>query len=162
MEGERWEEAEEAIATIAPICTQHDPDGIDIYFLNHRNRTTRSGGYHNITTPSGVQEIFRTVRPFGQTPVGKCLHRILYPYLRRVESMAEATDEYGDLRNPDLAVRPVNIIVITDGIFTDDAYGVIADAAKILDRCKALPWQMGIQFFQIGHEQAGKDNLVRN
>jgi von Willebrand factor type A domain len=159
MAGRYWREAEEAIATITPICTQHDPDGIDLYFLNHSNPAQRGGGYTNITSPAVVQDIFRRVRPYGMTPVGQRLSQILFPYLRRVEKMAANMDDYGQLTNPALAVRPVNIIVITDGVFSDDAESVILNAARTLDRCQTIPWQVGIQFFQIGSDAAAQKHL---
>ncbi|KAJ6121005.1 hypothetical protein N7523_005285 [Penicillium sp. IBT 18751x] len=144
MSGPRWREAEEAIAAIAPICTQYDSDGIDIHFLNHRT-SGEAGAYHNITTAADVQEIFHSVRPRGSTPVGRRLLEILAPYLRRVEQMQNGNAVF---------VKPINIITITDGEFTDDAESVIVQVAKTLDnpRLNALPWQVGIQFFQIGDD----------
>ncbi|EED21353.1 conserved hypothetical protein [Talaromyces stipitatus ATCC 10500] len=159
MAGRSWKEAEEAIAAITPICTQYDPDGIDIYFLNHYSNFDRSGGYTHVSSPAAVQEIFRNVRPMGMTPVGQRLRQILFPYLRRIEKMAANTDEYGQLQNQTLAVRPINIIVITDGVFSDDAESVILNAARTLDRCQAIPWQIGIQFFQIGTDIAAQKHL---
>jgi hypothetical protein len=159
MAGPLWEEAEKAIAAITPICTQYDPDGIDIFFLNHYSTHDRSGAYPNVSCPSVVQEIFHNVRPRGMTPVGQRLRQILFPYLRRIEKMANNTDEYGNLLNPALAVRPINVIVITDGEFSDDAESVILDAARTLDRCQAIPWQIGIQFFQIGTDMAARRHL---
>ncbi|KAJ5204853.1 uncharacterized protein N7498_005732 [Penicillium cinerascens] len=145
MSGSRWREAEEAIAAIAPICTQYDSDGIDIRFLNHRT-SGEAGSYNNITTAADVQEIFHGVRPRGSTPVGRRLLEILTPYLRRVEQMQSG--------NTSALVKPINIITITDGEFTDDAESVIVQVAKTLDnpRVNALPWQIGIQFFQIGDD----------
>ncbi|KAJ5331781.1 hypothetical protein N7476_001564 [Penicillium atrosanguineum] len=144
MSGPRWREAEEAIAAIAPICTQYDSDGIDVHFLNHRT-SGKAGSYHNITTAADVQEIFHSVRPCGSTPVGRRLLEILTPYLRRVEQMQSGNAVF---------VKPINIITITDGEFTDDAESVIVQVAKTLDnpRVNALPWQVGIQFFQIGND----------
>ncbi|KAJ5089255.1 hypothetical protein N7532_007939 [Penicillium argentinense] len=157
MMGPRWHEAEEAIAAIAPICTQYDADGVDIYFLNHRRAATShtTGAYSNITTAADVQEIFNSVHPRGSTPVGKRLLEILTPYLARVERMQANRNADGSLRDPLMAVKPINIITITDGEFTDDAESVIVRVAKALDhsRCNALPWQVGIQFFQIGDDQ---------
>ncbi|KAJ5091260.1 hypothetical protein NUU61_006130 [Penicillium alfredii] len=150
MSGPRWHEAEEAISAITPICTQYDADGIDLYFLNHRraSHSDPTGAYRNITTADDVQEIFSGVRPRGATPVGKRLLEILAPYLRQLERV-QAGDELAG------AVKPVNIIAITDGEFTDDAESVIVQVARTLDhpRCNALPWQVGIQFFQIGADE---------
>lgn len=46
------------------------------------------------------------------------------------------------------------MIVITDGVFTDDAESVVVQIARALDQVEpaALPWQVGVQFFQIGKD----------
>ncbi|KAL4995290.1 hypothetical protein BDV10DRAFT_134967 [Aspergillus recurvatus] len=159
MCGKRWHEAEDAIAAIAPICTLYDADGIDIYFLNHRNHSSsRSGsgnaaGYKNVTDASGVRKIFKSVSPSGATPVGMRLHQILTPYLRDLRRLTTQGRES--------ELKPLNIIVVTDGVFTDDAESVIVSAARQLDdpSVQAVPWQVGIQFFQIGDDQQAKDFL---
>ncbi|CAG8385343.1 unnamed protein product [Penicillium salamii] len=174
MQGPRWREAADAIAAIAPICTQYDSDGIDIYFLNHRRSSPRDrqstwrqpsyqpgvDGYQQITTARQVQEIFNSVRPSGSTMVGTRLSDILDPYLRRVEAMHAAKKARGYV-DPDVLVKPMNIITITDGEFTDDAEGVIIKTARKLDgpTCDAIPWQVGIQFFQIGNDARARDFL---
>ncbi|KAJ6111016.1 hypothetical protein N7486_003251 [Penicillium sp. IBT 16267x] len=173
MCGPRWREAEAAIAAIAPICTQYDSDGIDLYFLNHRNerntsfnhapgRTTApNGAYENITSAPEVREIFSSVTPRGATAAGRRLHDILMPYMRRVERMQASRNADGSLSDPSLFVKPINIITITDGVFTDDAESVIVQVARILDspQCAALPWQVGIQFFQIGDDEHARRYL---
>jgi hypothetical protein len=155
----RWKEAEEAIATIAPICTQYDPDGIDLYFLHHTNPASPSRGWHNITSPSTVHEIFSGIQPYGGTPLAETLHWVLEPYLRRVEHMVKCMDQYGNLPDPTLAVRPMNIILVTDGDIRDNTDEVIARTAVRLDECHALSWQVGIQFFQIGNDPAATRGL---
>lgn len=165
MRGKRWREAEDAIAAIAPICTQYDSDGIDIYFLNHRNRpssifggedgsrTANAGGYLNVTDAAGVREIFKSVQPSGATPVGTRLHNILSPYCRELAKLTNQGQES--------ELKPLNIIVITDGVFTDDAETVIVNAARQLDHpnVQAVPWQVGIQFFQVGNDRAAREYL---
>lgn len=154
MRGRNWKEAEDAIAAIAPICTRYDEDGIDIWFLNHRREVTRASGgaYSNITTAEEVHMVFKSVEPWGATPVGKRLHDILSPYLRRVERMEAGHDAAG-------SVKPLNIIAITDGAFTDDAESILVDVAKRLDDCRAMPWQVGVQFFQIGSDPRARAYL---
>lgn len=49
-------------------------------------------------------------------------------------------------------IRPLNIIVITDGVASDDVESVVARAAKTLDSLDAQPWQVGVQFFQVGND----------
>jgi uncharacterized protein YegL len=141
MAGRSWRETAEALETITPICTKHDKDGIDIYFLNQGD----SPIHHNVTSASTIIEIFQTVRPRGATPTGQRLNKILKPYLSRLEV------------NPN--IKPINIIVITDGEPSDDVESVIISAAKKLDKLEAEAWQVGIQFFQVGREPGAREHL---
>lgn len=142
MAGTRWREASAALQTITPICTAHDADGIDIYFLNRAD----SPFYRNVTLPSTIAEIFSSVQPGGGTPTGQKLNQILSPYLKRCEADLEAT-------------KPLNVIVLTDGEPSDDVESVIISAAKKLERMDAPAWQVGIQFFQVGREESAKRHL---
>ena len=155
MAGRSWRETQAALSAITPICTTHDSDGIDIYFLNHRNRAgSNLGGYTNVTTAAAVENIFQTVRPLGGTPTGTRLNQILKPYLAEVENSIER-ESHGH----EATVKPLNIIVITDGVPSDDVESVIVNAAKKLDAYGAEPWQVGIQFFQVGREPEAAEDL---
>ncbi|KAL8747228.1 MAG: hypothetical protein Q9190_000847 [Brigantiaea leucoxantha] len=131
---DRWGQTAKALAHIAPICTSYDSDGVDLYFLNHPDNAEFKG----IRNSADIQRIFRTVSPRGVTPTGTRLDAIMKPYLRLCEK-----------KGPD-NVKPMNIIVITDGIPTDDPEAVIERAAGKLDKMEAAAWQIGIQFFQVG------------
>jgi uncharacterized protein YegL len=154
MAGRSWRETSEALAKIAPICTAHDADGIDIYFLNHRNPNATHGGYTNITTTEAVQNLFKAVKPLGGTPTGTRLTHILRPYLSEVAESIERQSH-----GHEATVKPLNIIVITDGVPSDDVETVIVNAAKKLDSYNAESWQVGIQFFQVGREPEAAENL---
>ncbi|KAL8858098.1 MAG: hypothetical protein Q9178_005275 [Gyalolechia marmorata] len=143
MAGRSWREVADALATIAPICTSFDSDGIDIYFLNERH----SSEYEHITSKDDVQRIFNSVRPRGGTPTGCRLDSILRPYLRSCEQ-----------KGPENC-KPMNIIVITDGVPTDDVESPIIAAARKLDKLDAPAWQVGIQFFQVGEEFGAAEAL---
>ncbi|KLJ08102.1 hypothetical protein EMPG_16445 [Blastomyces silverae] len=154
MIGSRWRETRETIAAIAPICAEFDDDGVDVYFLNQNNwADPEAGGYLRIKTSAAVNELFDRVAPSGRTPVGARLYDILKPYLKRVEDMSNAGPRRRFSGSP---VKPINIIVITDGIPTDDVETVVVNAAKRLDKCDAKPWQVGIQFVQVGDDQSAK------
>ncbi|KAF2219022.1 hypothetical protein BDZ85DRAFT_206782 [Elsinoe ampelina] len=141
MRGSRWTTARSAVATIAPICTAHDLDGIDIHFLN-----APAQPYHsNVTSASTVNEIFSSVEPFGGTPTGQCLDKILRDYFMLGRS------------RPD--IKPLNIIVITDGVPTDDVESALVAAAKKLDKLDAPAWQVGVQFFQVGDDESAAESL---
>ncbi|KAF1980019.1 hypothetical protein BU23DRAFT_562449 [Bimuria novae-zelandiae CBS 107.79] len=137
MAGSYWKEVGEALRVIAPICADHDEDGVDVWFLNEKKVWK-----HN-RTAQAIQEIFTIVKPEGQTFTGQRLYEILTPYL-------------ADYKKNPSGTKPVNIIVITDGEAHDDVAGTIMDVAKKLDRWEAPPWQVGIQFFQIGPDERAR------
>ncbi|EMC92266.1 hypothetical protein BAUCODRAFT_77891 [Baudoinia panamericana UAMH 10762] len=142
MAGSRWRETADALETITPICTAHDSDGIDIYFLNH----PASAFHRGVTSSATVREIFQTVRPGCGTPTGQRLNQIMKPYLRRCEANLETT-------------KPLNIICITDGEPSDDVESPLIAAAKKLDKLDAPAWQLGVQFFQVGRDEEARKHL---
>jgi 1-acyl-sn-glycerol-3-phosphate acyltransferase len=143
MVGKSWRETAEALAAIAPICTARDKDGVDLYFLN--NRTP----YTNLTTAQAIQDVFEKNRPFGMTPTGTRLRHILKPYLDEVDLAMKQGVE----------TKPLNVIVITDGVASDDVEAVILEAAKKLEKIEAPGWQVGVQFFQVGQEKGAAEAL---
>lgn len=190
MAGRSWKEVSFALKSITPICVTHDPDGIDIYFLNQPDQER----FKRIKNVREVERIFEEVRPGGGTRTGGRLMDILGSYVRSIEeqqrrrrmaanttnntfttattttpgasgagernrqeeSLFEAAPAGGQ---DDEFPRPLNIIVITDGVPSDDPESVIIHAARKLDALDAPPWQVGIQFFQVGEEQGAADAL---
>lgn len=140
MAGSRWRQVEEALKKIAPICAERDEDGVDVWFLNNKKIC------QSIRTASEIIEIFQSTSPGGGTYTGSRLHQILNPYLRKYERHPETT-------------KPINIIVITDGDSHDDVQTPITTAAQKLDRLDAPPWQVGIQFFQVGNDENARRML---
>jgi uncharacterized protein YegL len=142
MAGGRWRQTADALMTITPVCTAHDEDGVDIYFLNQAELP----GHRNVKSAGAVQQIFNSVRPGGSTLTGTRLDGILRNYLKRYAKAPETT-------------KPINIICITDGEPTDDVEGPIVQTAKKLDRLDAPAWQIGIQFFQVGNDPMATKHL---
>ncbi|PKS12194.1 hypothetical protein jhhlp_001493 [Lomentospora prolificans] len=156
MRGRSWREVREALRTITPICADHDSDGIDIYFLNHKSKLAAdakagkaAGGYRGFKNPSAVEALFESIQPFGGTPTGTRLQNIIKPYIQLLEANKDEME----------SVKPVNIIVITDGVPSDDVEGVLLSTAKKLDKIDAPPYQVGVQFFQVGNEPGARDAL---
>ncbi|KAI9797328.1 MAG: hypothetical protein M1833_005507 [Piccolia ochrophora] len=133
MAGASWRKTASALASIAPICTAHDADGIDIHFLNAPDLPS----YKHLTSAAAVAAVFGSVRPTGGTPTGTRLNHLLSPYLARYAKHPTTT-------------KPLNVIVVTDGEASDDVESVIIRAARKLDKLDAEPWQVGVQFFQVG------------
>ncbi|KKF93189.1 von Willebrand factor type A domain protein [Ceratocystis platani] len=152
MYGSNWAETQEVLKAIMPICTSHDADGIDLYFLNYKSKnaapceTKGPNGFYSIKSPAEIQKIFDSINPYGTTPTGQRLQSILAPYQR---SLVEQSKKKGALAEP---IKPINIITITDGRPSDDVEGVIVPVARRLDSLDASPYQVGLQFFQVGSD----------
>lgn len=160
MAGASWGETRDVLLNIVPACVAHDADGIDVYFLNTKNTSGRganaAGGFLNIRSVAAVNQLFDTVKPRMATPTGTRLQAILRPYVQRFE--AELAKAGGDAEAA--GVKPMNLIVITDGIPTDDPESVLLNFAKKLDKMDAPPYQLGIQFFQVGNEPGAREALI--
>ena len=136
---ERWEDTKKAIEAIAPICTHYDNDGIDIHFLNQKD------SHEKVKDAKRVSRIFNSVSPSGQTFTGTKLAKITREYLQDLEKGIEK--------------KPMNIIVITDGKPDDEPEQVLIKIAQRLDKMDALPWQIGVQFVQVGSDPGATRHL---
>jgi hypothetical protein len=143
-----WGDVQTLLDRIVPICARHDPDGIDIYFVNHRpkkmmglmtSKSARRSGYRGIGAPGSkdsVKSVFSKVKPTGQCLLGARLAKLLDWYT----SLLKADDEGAAL----------NVIVITAGMFDDDVRAPLVNVARTLDQMHLPEHQVGIQLFQIG------------
>ncbi|ELR08473.1 hypothetical protein VC83_01239 [Pseudogymnoascus destructans] len=163
MAGRSWRETSQALAALLPTIVAHDTNGIDLYFLNHKSADPgvpgegiAGGGYRNITTAERITSIFAAVRPGGGTPTGTRLSAILKPYLAHLTAQRGTNALNTDAMD---AVKPLNILTITDGVPSDDVESVLLVAAKKLDKLEAAPHQIGVQFFQVGNEEGAKEAL---
>ncbi|KAL8296548.1 hypothetical protein RB597_005912 [Gaeumannomyces tritici] len=149
--GSRWEEVKTVLYQIVPVCAQHDEDGIDILFLNNPAQ------FNGVKNASAVAQVFDTVYPSGMTPTGKRIGEILGPY---VDEYAVKAARKGAKKT---GMKPVNLIVITDGAPTDRAgfkvHEVLHSAARQLDQAGAPLYQVGVQFFQVGDDAVARRAL---
>ncbi|KYK55213.1 hypothetical protein DCS_07175 [Drechmeria coniospora] len=153
MLGPRWREVQAALQQITPVCTSHDDDGVDLYFMNHQSQNSSlskaSSGYYGLTDPAAVDDLFRAVRPCGPTPTRSRIEHILEPYF---DILARAEDVQD--------VKPLNLIVITDGMPGPARSSgnphlpepAIVGYARRLDELGAPDYQVGIQFIQVGDD----------
>ncbi len=130
MAGPSWRETKKTLETITLIYIIYNADGIDIYFLNHRNQLNLPvRNYDKITTIAIMNEIFHAVKFFGDTSIGTRLNYILKLYLNRL-----GTPIYFIILNTTIKPpKPFNIIVITDDVPSDDFESIIIHATKRLD-----------------------------
>ncbi|KAJ2904333.1 uncharacterized protein MKZ38_008249 [Zalerion maritima] len=163
MKGSNWKEVRALLESITPICADHDSDGVDVYFLNYKSsqaplpKQGKPGlGFRNINSHRRLSSIFEQVQPSLATPIGQTLQRILKPYTAYYTEQARKAELRGDY---EIDVKPMNIIVITDGAATDEVESVIVNHAKKLDKADAPAYQVGIQFFQVGKDSRARDFL---
>ncbi|KAI5923473.1 hypothetical protein F4810DRAFT_669027 [Camillea tinctor] len=151
---EHWTEVKQILDIIAPVLTMYDPNGIDIEFINYwplEYLITGRRGYTGVVTATGnlelednVEAVFAKAEPKGKCRMDRRLRSILEDY---VEDYKDELSETGQ------RMRPLNLIVVTSGIMDKTTpYYTLVKAARELDQLGAPPYQLGIQFFQVGRE----------
>ncbi|KAI0251868.1 hypothetical protein BJV78DRAFT_1282104 [Lactifluus subvellereus] len=134
MDGGLWLEARDALAGVANMSRLKGGEGLDIYCLN--SPEFRLG----LQNEADVHRFFDGIVPEGQTPTGARLRQILDIYVPRIE-------------NTSIPHKPISLLVITDGVPTDDPRPVIIEYARRLDMRNVPLRQFGIQFIQIGDDE---------
>ncbi|KAG8736890.1 hypothetical protein FRC10_008783 [Ceratobasidium sp. 414] len=144
MIGSRWEEARDALAGLAKTALKYDDDGVEIFFLNavDAGRTVKND--------EDVKKLFASVKQSPGTPTGKRLQDLLTAYTTRLEA---AKQKSGTVDFTTSGIKPLNLIVITDGAPSDDPRSVIIEAARRLDSGKFPLTQVGVQFIQVGDDR---------
>jgi hypothetical protein len=115
------------IGEVTELCCKYDDDGIDIHFINSpkvgEHLKVRALGCQALpfllcflTPPSPpqkareVKQLFDSVEPSGQTPLGDKLDILLRQYLGKLErTKKQHGDSFANY------IKRVNYIVITDG-----------------------------------------------
>ncbi|KAI2604149.1 uncharacterized protein GGS25DRAFT_507099 [Hypoxylon fragiforme] len=153
----QWSDVSALIQAVAPVCLQYDDNGIDIYFVNHRplfyfpGMSVRKSGYNHIgqvhsegegADKVSAQGIFRKVKPGGRCKLGARLKKILSWYIEQLKV------------DPERA--PLNVIVITAGVSSDDFAAPLLEIAKELDAMKAPEHQLGVMLFQLGDDEEAR------
>ncbi|WWC73748.1 uncharacterized protein I206_107720 [Kwoniella pini CBS 10737] len=152
MAGQRWSEARQALMEVSEIAARYDENGVDIYFLNSK----RVG--KGIRAAHEVEDLFRGLEPKGATPTGMRLESILREYMARLERSQLPSSPSINGKTEGI-IKPMNLIVVTDGAPTDDPESVLIACAKRLDRGEFPLYQVGIQFLQIGNDSEAREAL---
>ncbi|KAG8778657.1 hypothetical protein FRC12_024873 [Ceratobasidium sp. 428] len=147
MAGQRWTEACKSLEFIADEALQYDADGIGLLFLNS------SLSAENLKGQDEMQKILNNVSASGGTPTGARLDAMLGKYIGKLDSTVN-TPAYG-------AIKPLDLIVITDGEPTDEPQPVLEKWAAHLDAKKHHANIVGIQFVQIGDVATATEALIK-
>lgn len=151
-EKSKWDEMIESMRYIVDIVTHYDRDGVDVHFFCNEDKDE-----FGIQDGQRVLDLLTNeVSPDeigGGTFIAERLWTILTAYMDRYENYRR---RMGERAPPPEKPKMLNLVVITDGAADDkDAVEeVIVDAARRLDELRALPNQVGIQFLQIGKDEA--------
>ncbi|KAK3363108.1 hypothetical protein B0T25DRAFT_526318 [Lasiosphaeria hispida] len=150
----RWSDLIESLRYTVDIVCRYDKDGVDVHFLCSDDMD-KSG----ITNGQEVMDLLNEVEPDeigGGTYISQQLWGILSSYLDRFEEWKVWMKERPRSKGPKVEKpKMLNLIIVTDGAADDkeDVENVIVEAAKRLDKLGALPYQVGIQFLQIGKDE---------
>ncbi|KUI54105.1 hypothetical protein VP1G_01393 [Cytospora mali] len=139
-----WGDVKALLERITPICAKYDPDGIDVFFLNHKPKgllssmSFRRSGYRHIggNAIETIAAVFNRVKPSGKCNMGARLTKLLSWYCGMLKQ-----DEEG---------AALNLIIITTGSFDDDIRAPLVHVARMLDEMEVPEHQVGVQLFQIG------------
>lgn len=132
-----WQKVETALATFAELGTAHDPDGVDLAFVNSRTK------FQTLGSKAAVMKAFSSHIPSSaaESLLSVRIGEILADYIRKFKADRISTN-------------PLNLIVLTDGALTKPDYDAlvktIMQQARVLDEERAPVHQLGIQFVLIG------------
>jgi hypothetical protein len=127
----RWAYAQEQTEALARKCAEFDSDGIEIKVFASGVKS------YNNTIPDKVTQIFKENEPRNSTDTAKLMRQIF--------------EEYFERKRTDKMVKPITVLVVTDGM-PDDQQAVaneIIAATKKLDNEN----EIGISFIQVGNDQ---------
>ncbi|KAL8705721.1 MAG: hypothetical protein Q9201_001155 [Fulgogasparrea decipioides] len=139
MGGYRWKTAAKVLADVASIAVKYDRNGVDLRFLNEYLEDDER---KNLVSADQVMDLFSRVTPNGPTLTADILE----------EELSEYMHEYTHDRHK----KSLNLIVLTDGEPEpgQKVEDVIVKYANKLRDADAHPFQVGIQFVQIGNDTA--------
>ncbi|KAF8335137.1 hypothetical protein F5887DRAFT_989660 [Amanita rubescens] len=166
MRGSRWLEARDALIEIAEYALKLNVRTVSLRFLN--NGTYDRG----LQGASALMSRFDRVQPngtscagchyipdidrlsmIGSTPIGAVLQVVFNEHLNRIDDAVSNPHLYSK-------IPPLDIIVLTDGVPTDDPASVIASAVRRLKNKRYHPNTMGVQFVQIADDPGARPVLV--
>ncbi|GJE84856.1 VWA domain-containing protein [Phanerochaete sordida] len=146
--GTLWDEAKNALVSLAVTAARYDDDGIDIHFLNN-HKVGR-----NLKTRADVEAVFSGITTIQGTPIATRLDFVIREYFKEFEDWQKPpTRNLFGRKKEKKPLKKLNILVITDGYPTDEPKRVIADLAGQMDRLHMEYNRVGIQFVQIGDDK---------
>ncbi|KAL8903482.1 MAG: hypothetical protein Q9207_003895 [Kuettlingeria erythrocarpa] len=137
-----WRTIAHVLANIVSIAVKYDDDGVDVKFFNKRIETKERT--HLDTTEKVMQLFARNLPPRGGTLTADVLDEVLNDYMFRYRRNSE--------------IKGLNLVVLTDGEPDpgQDVEEVLKDYATQLKEAGAYRFKVGVQFVQIGGDEAAR------
>jgi len=131
----RWDEISAAIGTLATKVYKYNRRGIDIHFLNQRPPAGLG-----LKTKSKTKKLFQdTTLYYGHPAIGTRLNDLVDQYAR--ESCTVGRRKRGRV-----------ILVVSDGMPSDDLESVLVNIPKRLDQLGRHRSQLRIRVIQVGND----------
>lgn len=148
-----WKDVAQLLTVLSYMVKGLDRDGLDLHF------TMSSRRMNEASSTKLVRHVERA-HPGGASDIDLSLDRILNPYLEQLMSNKAPRRNWLLPRN---FARPLNIYVLTDGVWLPDSDGtrsIKAFVAKLHELGIHNPAkQIGIQFIQFGNDRDGAKKL---
>jgi len=151
-----WKEVQRVFEALAYLVKTMDPDGIELHFANSPEHKGRDKDRKRLTRK------FDKVKPYGECQMGIALSNILPLYYQNPHRNPTSKRSSLSLRAEEKP--PVNIYILTDGVWSPDKYCVSTIQNHITNLVDNL-WKagklqhVGIQFIRFGNHPIGKQRL---
>lgn len=150
-----WKDVTQLLALLSYMVKGSARDGIDLLFTVSSDRKIEKTSTKLIRHLEGK-------RPTGASDIDTSLDRIFNPYLERLLSEKEQRRKWMLARKPEPA-RPMNIYVLTDGVWRPDSDGT-RSIKTFVEKLHDLGIQdpakpIGISFIQFGNHEEGTRKL---
>ncbi|EJD42943.1 hypothetical protein AURDEDRAFT_126091 [Auricularia subglabra TFB-10046 SS5] len=153
MRGAGWESVKVALTGLAHEASKFDSDGVSLRFFNSLHKVD------NAKSLADVQNALKKVSPRGDAPVGLKLQTIMTELLiKLLNALRKSVDAL-------YAVKPLNVIVLTDGEFSESAEEIINRIQPVIQQIKRIKTPpnfqryVGIEFVQVGGSKDASDTL---
>ena len=152
---EHWDEVKSTFEALAYLVKTMDPDGIELHFANSPEHKDRSKYRRSL------MKKFDKVKSDGQCQMGIALSNILPLYYQNLHP--DPTSKRSSLLRIEER-PPVNIYILTDGVWSPDLYCVPTMQSHITNLVDNI-WKagklqhVGIQFIRFGNDAIGKQRL---
>ena len=150
-----WKDVINLIDILAYMTKDSDPDGLELHFTIH-TKTIKAKKATILT------DQLRRMTPDGKSDISQRLGTILQDYQQKLAYQNQNKSRRTSLLSrKSKTVRPLNIYILTDGIWQDrtDAKPPIQMIVNKLIDLQLLRQQIGISFIRFGKSEVGLERL---